>query len=203
MHLLRGHKVDCGPFSTETASSTDPMYVLLLVSRQLKVYDESDLLHIDAPSKQVCCDEYASWTAPELPHHDIPGSLVQLSMHHRYHKISRCHLLCQFLSAPLTIAVDQGLWDVEVLVEAYQYIKFPFILLTSYIVLVDTLKGQLLFLDQYSGRISHESVGYSDAVIWHSCGKKSDLNICGQKLKDLLDLVGESGWEHLVSFIKH
>jgi len=68
--------------------------------------------------------------------------------------------------------------------------------------LLDTLKGQLILLDENSDRVSHELLGNFKNFDGHGGGKKDNLGLSGEKLEDVVDGVLESGREHLIGFVE-
>lgn len=57
----------------------------------------------------------------------------------------------------------------NVVVQFDEGIEFPFFLVNSNEVLLDTVKSQLLILDENSCWLSHESFGHFENFGWHCC----------------------------------
>ena len=102
----------------------------------------------------------------------------------------------------LRVAVNDGLLDVQVGVQVEQDVHLPLVLLNGDVVLVDTLKGQVLFLHEDLRRRPHEVLGEAENIGRQRRREKANLNVGGQELEDLLDLRLESAGEHLVSLVQ-
>ena len=112
--VLGEDKVDRSSLSSESASAADSMDVVLLLHRKLIVDDETNLLHINTSSEQVCGDQDSHGTRSELLHHDFTLLLVHFSVHTSDHEVLSGHRLLQFVDSTLSIAVDNSLLDVKV-----------------------------------------------------------------------------------------
>ena len=102
----------------------------------------------------------------------------------------------------LGVAVDDGLLDIQVGVQVEQDVHLPLVLLDGDVVLVDTLKGQVLFLHEDLRRRPHEVLGEAKNIGRQSRREQANLNVGGQELEDLLDLRLEAAGEHLVSLVQ-
>jgi len=77
-------------------------------------------------------------------------------MHASDGEVLLSHALLELLDALLSVAVDEGLHDVEVGVEVDEHLDLPLLLLDRNIVLLDTFEGEVFRLDQNFGGVSHE-----------------------------------------------
>lgn len=68
--------------------------------------------------------------------------------------------------------------------------------------MLDTLKGQLITLDEDSDGISHELCGHVKDIVGKRGGDNDDLGRGRQVSVDIVDLVFETFVEQLISFIK-
>lgn len=93
--------------------------------------------------------------------------------------------------------------DVEVGVQVQEHVHLPLLLLDSDVVLVDTFEGELLVLDQNLRGVSHEVLGHTEDLWGESSGEKSDLDVAGQELEDVLNLSLEATGQHLVGLVEH
>jgi len=135
------------------------MDVVLLLKRELIVNDETDLLDIDTSGEQVSGDKHADGTRSELLHDDLSLLLVHLSVHRSDDEVLLCHSFLKGVDATLSVAVDDGLLNIEVGVKIEQHLDLPLSLLHGDVVLADTVKGEGLLLDKDLGWRPHEVLG--------------------------------------------
>lgn len=200
--ILRKNKVDGCSLSTETASTTDSVDVVLFLHGELVVDNETDLLDIDTSGEQVSGDEDTNSTGSELLHHDFTLLLVHLTVHTGDDEILFGHGALELIDSLLSVTVDDSLLDIKVGVEVKKYIHLPLVLLDGDIVLVDTFEGQVFLLDENLGRISHEMLGQTQNVGRQGGREQTNLDICWQELEDVLNLWLETTGKHLVSFVQ-
>lgn len=162
--VLGEHEVDRGSLSSESASSTDSVDVVLLLDGQLVVNHETNLLHIDSSGEKVRGDEHTHGTLSELLHHDVSLDLVHLAVHDVDDEVLLSHVLFELFDPLLGVAVDEGLVDVQVGVEVKKHLDLPLFLLHGDVVLVDTFKSELLVLDEDLGWLPHEMLGQSENI---------------------------------------
>jgi len=200
--ILGQHEVDSSTLSTVTTGSTDSVDVVLLLEGQLVVDHETNLLHINTSGKQVSGDENADGAGTELLHDNVSAELVHLTVHDGDSEVILGHRLLEFLNTLLSVTVDQGLVDVQVGVQVDENVHLPLLLLDSDVVLVDTFEGKLLVLDKNLRGVSHEMLGHTKNLRGKSCGEKSDLDVTGQELEDVLNLGLETTGQHLIGFVE-
>jgi len=201
--VLGEHKVDGGTLSTETTSTTDSVDVVLLLVGQLVVNDEADLLHIDTSSEEIGGDQDTDGTGTELLHDDVTTELVHLTVHDANGEIVLGHGLLEVLNPFLGVTVDEGLVDVQVGIQVKEHLHLPLFLLNSDVVLVDTFEGKLLVLDQNLCGVSHKVLGHGKDLRGEGGGEKSDLDVSGEELEDVLNLGLEATGQHLVSLVQN
>lgn len=136
--VLGEHKIDGGSLSSETTGTPDSVNVVLFLGRNFVVDNQTNLLNVDTTCKQVCRNEHANGSLAELAHHNLTLALLHLSVHRRHNEVLRSHRLFELLNALLSVAVDEGLVDVEIGVEIEEHLNFPLLLLDGNVVLVDT-----------------------------------------------------------------
>ena len=178
------------------------MDVVLLLERQLVVDDKADLLDVDTSGEEVGGDEHTGGSCSELLHDHVTSHLVHLSVHDGDTEVVLLHLLGQLDHSLLGVAIDEGLVDVETAVEVEQNVHLPLLLLYRDVVLLNTFEGELLVLDQDLGGIAHEVLCQLQNVHGHGRGEQSNLDLAGQVLEDVLDLLFESAGEHLVGLVE-
>jgi len=201
--VLGKDEVDGSSLSTETSSSTNSMDVVLLLDGELVVDDETNLLHINTSSKQVSGDEHADGSLSELLHDDVSLDLVHLSVHDADSEFLLSHNLLELFDSLLSVTVNESLVDVQVSVQVEEDVHLPLFLLDSDIVLSDTFKGKFLGLHQDLGRVSHEMLGKLEDVLGKGGGEEGDLDVSGEVLEDVLNLVLETAGKHLISFVEN
>jgi len=196
------HEVDGRSLSAETTSTADSMDVVLLLLGQLEVDNESDLLDIDTTGEHISGDEDTDGSRSELLHHDFTLLLVHLSVHAGDDEVLAGHAAFELVDSALSVTVDDGLVDVQVGVEVQKNVHLPLLLLDSDVVLVDTLEGEVLLLDEDLCGVPHEMLGQSQNIGRQRGREQANLNVSGQELEDVLDLTLEATGEHLVSLVQ-
>jgi len=157
--VLWQHKVDSSSLSAETTSTTNSVHVVFLAHGQLVVDNESDLLDIDTTGEQVSGDQDSGRSLTELLHDEVSLRLLHVGVHASDGEVLLSHSLFEFFDSLLSVAVDQSLHDVEVSVKVDKHLNLPLLLLHRNIVLLDSLEGKVLGLDQNLGGIAHEVLG--------------------------------------------
>jgi len=201
--VLGEDEVDGGSLLTETTGTTDSMDVVFLLEGELVVDDESDLLDIDTSSEEIGGDEDTDGTGSELLHDDVSLELVHLSVHDGDGEVLLGHALLELLDSLLGVTVDKSLVDVKVGVEVEENFHLPLLLLDGDVILVDTFEGELLVLDEDLGGVSHEMLGELKNFGREGGREEGNLDVVGEVLEDVLNLLLESAGEHLISLIEH
>lgn len=130
------------------------------------------------------------------------------------------HLLGQPVHLPPGVTEDDGLGDSDSLIQIAQGVELPLLFLNGNVELLDTLKGQLITLDEDANRVTHEFLSDFKDVSRHGSREQDDLGILGKKLEDcctirlgqklklnirghtFIDLILESTRQHLIGLIK-
>jgi len=201
--VLGEDEVDGSSLSSEATGSSNSVDVVLLLERKLVVDDESNLLHINSSSEEISGDEHTYGSGSELLHDDVSLELVHFSVHDGDGEVVFGHGLFKFFDSLLGVTVNKSLVDVKVGIQIEQNLHLPLLLLDSDVVLVNTFESELLVLDENLGGVAHEMLGELQNLIGESCGEKSNLDVSGEVLEDVLDLDLETAGQHLISFVEH
>mmetsp|Transcript_9826 Transcript_9826/g.21860 ORF Transcript_9826/g.21860 Transcript_9826/m.21860 type:complete len:325 (-) Transcript_9826:163-1137(-) len=178
------------------------MDVVLTVGGQVKVNHKRNLLHINTTGQKIGGDENAGRSRTELTHDDITFTLVHISMHARDGEVTLLHLLLQPIDLATGVAVDNGLGDGESLVQITKSVELPLLPLHSNVELLDTLKGQLILLDEDPDRIPHETLSDLQHIQGHGSREKAHLHRFRKELKNIINLILEPTRKHLISLIQ-
>ena len=197
-----GDEVDSDSLSSEPARSTDSVDVLGSVGGQVVVDDQVHLLDVDTSAQEIGRDEDAGRARTELLHHVHTLRHLHVAADARNHELVLGQLVGQLLDALLPVGEDHALRNDHVLVELDQGAELLAVLLKGDVELLDTVKGELLVLDEDLDWVLHELVGHLDDLWWHGCREEADLDVVGQVLENLTDLVDKASAEHLVSLVQ-
>jgi len=200
--VLVGHEVDGDSLATETSATSDSVDVVLKVARQIVVDHKRHLLHVDTTSEQVSGDEDSARASSELVEDDITLLLANVTMRGGHSVVAIAHLLSEVVDLAACVAEDNGLSDVECVVEIAEGIQFPLFAVHGDVKLLDTLKGKLITLheDAYWG--VHETLSDLERLGRHGGREKSDLGAGGEGLENVIDLVLETTGKHLIGLIE-
>jgi hypothetical protein len=187
-----GNKIDGHTLSSKTTTTTNTMDVVLAVGRQVVVDDQGDLLDIDATSQQVSGNKNTRRPRSELLHDQITLVLVHISMHGRHSEVTSSELLSEPINLSTGVAEDNSLRDGDSLVQVRQGIEFPFLFFDCNVKLLDTLQGQLSFLDKDADRVAHELGGDLQDVLGHRGRKQDNLSRLRKELENVVDLLRET-----------
>ena len=202
-NISLGEEVDGNTLTTETAGTTDTVDVVLTVCGQVEVDDQGDLLDIDTTGQKVGGDEDTGRTGAELAHDDVTLALVHVSVHAGDGEVSLLHLLLEPVDLPPGVAVYDGLGDGERLVEIAEGVELPLLAIDGDVELLDTLEGELVLLDEDADGVAHESLGDLEDVEGHGRREEADLDLLGEELEDVIDLILETAGKHLVGLVEH
>jgi hypothetical protein len=179
------------------------MDVVLAVGGQVVVDDKGDLLDIDTTGKQVSSDEDTGRSGTELLHDDVTLGLVHVAVHGGDGEVTGSELVGEPVDLPAGVAEDDSLGDGDGLVQVGEGVELPVLLLNGNVELLDTFEGQLVLLDQDADGVAHELGGDLEDVLGHGSGQENDLGRLGQKLEDVVDLLGETARQHLVGLVEN
>ena len=179
-----------------------PMNVVLTVVGKIVVDDEGDLLDVNAAGQEIGGDEDTGGAGAELAHDEVPALLVHVAVHGGDGEVAALHLLGEPVDLAASVAEDDGLGDGEGLVEVAKGVELPVLALDRDVKLLDTLKGELVALDEDTDGVAHELLGDLEDLNGHGGGEEDDLDTGGDELEDLVDLVLEAPGEHLVGLVE-
>lgn len=200
--VLGGDEVDGNTLSAESSTSTNSMDVVLSVGGQVEVDDQRNLLDIDTSGKQIGSDEDSRRTGSESLHNDISLRLLGLTVHGGDGEVSLGQSLGQVVDLSSGVAENDGLRNVDGLVEIAQNLKLVGLLLNINVELLDTFKGQLILLDKNSDGVSHELAGDVEDLSGHGGRQQNGLGGLGEGGEDIVDGVLELSRKHLIGLIK-
>ena len=175
------------------------MNVVLTVGGEIVVDDEGNLLNVDTTGQKISGDQDTRRTRSELLHNQITLSLVHVTVHSRNGEITGSELVGEPVDLSAGVAEDDSLGDSDSLIQIGEGIQLPLLLLDSNVELLDTFKGKLVLLDENANGVTHEAGGDLKNVLGHGSGEKDNLGRLGKELEDVVDLVGETTLNKLVS----
>ena len=200
--VILGDKVDGHTLASETAGTTDAVEVVLGLGGEVKVDDEGHLLDVDTTSEKVGGDEDAGGAGAELAHDDVAGVLVHVTVRGGDGEVAGAHLIREPVNLAAGVGEDDRLGDGERLVEIAQGVELPLLLVHVDVELLDTLEGQLVALHENAHRLRHELSGNLQRLGGHRRGEDANLDLGGEQLEDVVDLVLETAAEHLVRLVE-
>mmetsp|Transcript_39530 Transcript_39530/g.86102 ORF Transcript_39530/g.86102 Transcript_39530/m.86102 type:complete len:348 (+) Transcript_39530:319-1362(+) len=201
--IILANEVNSHTLTTETTGTTDTMEVVLGLCGKVVVNHERHLLHIDTAGQQIGGDQHARGAGAELAHDDVTSVLVHVTVGGRHGMVARPHLVGQPVHLAPGVGEDHALCDGKRLVEIAQSVQLPLLTLNVHVELLDTLKGQLVTLHENAHRLAHELAGDLQRLRGHGGGEHAHLQLGGQQLEDVVDLVLETARKHLIGLIKH
>ena len=104
---------------------------------------------------------------------------------------------------PPCVAENDSLSDCQCIVEIAECIEFPVFLLHSNEELLDTLKRQLITLDENANGVCHELRCHLQNIIGQRGAEKDDLSCGGKVSVDIVNLVLEPLVQEFVCLVKH
>mmetsp|Transcript_754 Transcript_754/g.1342 ORF Transcript_754/g.1342 Transcript_754/m.1342 type:complete len:377 (-) Transcript_754:77-1207(-) len=178
------------------------MEVVLGLCGEIVVDDERHLLHVDTTGEKVRGDEHAGGAGAELAHDDVTGVLVHVSVGGGHGVVASPHLVGQPVDLTPGVSEDNALCDGQRLVEIAQGVQLPLLALHVHVELLDTLEGQLVTLHENAHRLAHELAGDLKSLWGHSGREHAHLQLGGEQLEDVVDLVLEPAGKHLISLVE-
>lgn len=200
---VTGHdEVDGDTLSTETSGTSDSVDVALLLEGEIVVDDQVDLVDIDTTGKHIGGDEHSGGTRSERSHDQVTVLLGHFSVHGRNGHVLFSELLFEFFDSLLGVAVDDSLGDFDVVVQFNQSVELPFFSIKCNVELLDTIEGKVVVLHKDDSGVTHELLGDFENFRSHGGREEGDLDVVGELLEDLVDLVLETSSEHFVGFVE-
>jgi hypothetical protein len=202
LRVAGGDEVDGHSLASEPPRSADSVDVLGSVGGQVVVDDEVDLLDVDAPAEQIGGDEDAGGAGPELLHDVDPLRHLHVARNAGHHELVLGQLVGQLLHALLAVGEHHALRNHHVLVQLDQRTELLTVLLQGNVELLDTVEGELLVLHQDLHGVLHELLSHLDDLGRHGGREEADLDVGGERLEDLSDLVDKAAAEHLIGLVE-
>jgi len=200
--VLGGDEVDSDTLPSETSRSTDSVNVVLQVAREILVDDERHLLHIDTPGQKIGGDENTAGSGTELVQDDVTLLLANVTVSGRNGELLGPHSVREPVDLAAGVAEDDGLGDVERVVEIAESVELPLLLVDVDVELLDTFECQLITLHEDANGLVHELLSDLEGFGRHGGGEETDLSPLGEKAEDVVDLVLESAGKHLIGLIE-
>mmetsp|Transcript_3805 Transcript_3805/g.11859 ORF Transcript_3805/g.11859 Transcript_3805/m.11859 type:complete len:432 (+) Transcript_3805:100-1395(+) len=199
--LARG-EVDGHTLAAKAARAADAVQVVLRLGGQVVVNHKRHLLHVDAAREQVGGDEHARRARAELAHDDVARVLVHVSMGGRHGVVATAHLVGEPVHLAARVAENHALRDGQRLVEVAQRVELPLLAVDVHVELLDTLQSELVALHQNAHRLVHELARDLQRLGRHGRREHANLQVGGQQLEDVVDLILEPTAEHLVGLVQ-
>lgn len=201
--VISSDEVDGNTLPAESATTTDTVNVVLTVGGQIVVDDQGNLLNIDTTGEKISGDENTRRSRAELFHDDIALSLLHVTVHGRNGEVASSELVSEPVDLSASVAEDDSLGNGDSLVQVGKGVELPLLLLNSNVELLDTFKRKLGLLDQDTDGVAHELGGNLEHILRHGGGEENNLGRLGKKLEDVVDLLGETTGQHLVSLVQN
>lgn len=112
------------------------------------------------------------------------------------------HLLGQPVDLSAGVTENDGLCDVQGVVEIAESLELPLFTLDGDVELLDSFKSKFISLDQDLNGVVHELLGDFKGFWWHGSREETDLNAGWQEGEDVVDLVLETSGEHFIGFVE-
>jgi len=201
--ILLGNEVDGNTLATEATRTSDSVDVVLEVTGQIVVDDEGHLLHINTTGKKIGGDQNSAGTSTELVQDDVTLLLANISVSGGDGVVSGSHLVGEVVDLAASVAEDNGLSDVQGIVQVAKSVQFPLLTVYGDVELLDTFEGELISLDEDANGAVHETLSDLKSLLGHGGGEKSNLSAWGQSLEDVIDLILETAGKHFISLVEH
>lgn len=195
-------EVDGDTLSTETSRTSNSVNVGLLADGEIVVDDQVNLVDIDTTGEHVGGDEHSGSTRSERSHDEVTFGLLHFTVHGGDGHVLFSKSGFKFFDSLLGVAVDNSLGNFDVVVKLNEGIELPFFSVEGNVELLNTVEGKIVVLDQDDSGVSHELLGDFKNFRSHGSGEQSDLDVVGELLEDLVDLVLETSSEHLISLVE-
>lgn len=142
-----GDNVDSDSLSSESTRTSDSVDIGFLFLGKIVIDDQRNLLDVDSSGEQIGGNKDSDFSLSELLHDLISLFLWGLSVHHLESESVLLELLGDGISISLLIDVDDGLLNLDVLVELLESWVLPGFLLDGNEELLDTVKSEVFVLD--------------------------------------------------------
>lgn len=112
------------------------------------------------------------------------------------------HLLGQPVDLSAGVTENDGLCDVQGVVEIAEGLELPLFTLDGDVELLNSFKSEFVSLDQNLNGVVHELLGDFKGFWWHGSREETNLNAGWQHGEDVVDLVLETSGEHFIGFVE-
>lgn len=127
--VARGDEVDRDSLAAETTRATNAVDVVLAVGGEVEVDDQGDLLDVDAAGQEIGGDEDAGGAGPEVAHDVLSLLHLHVAVGGGHGEVPLGHLLGEPVDLAPGVAVDDGLRDLEGVVQVAEGVELPLLLL--------------------------------------------------------------------------
>eukprot|EP00005_Dracoamoeba_jomungandri_P004210 CAMPEP_0174258956 /NCGR_PEP_ID=MMETSP0439-20130205/7864_1 /TAXON_ID=0 /ORGANISM="Stereomyxa ramosa, Strain Chinc5" /LENGTH=321 /DNA_ID=CAMNT_0015342659 /DNA_START=11 /DNA_END=976 /DNA_ORIENTATION=- len=187
--------------ATKATRAADAMNIILLGAREVIIDDHRDLLDVNTPREEVRRDQHPSVSCPKLVHNSSAFGGVHGAMSLGDGEVVEGHAVGEGLDATAGGAEDDGLGDVDVLVEVAEGLVLPPLLFAVDVELVYPLQRQFLFFHQYVQRLPHEPPRYFQEFCWQCRREQRYLHCLWEGLEDQSNYFLEFLGQHFVSLV--
>ena len=201
LHVALRHEVDRNTLAPVTATTTNTVQVVLLVRGQVVVDDDIHVVHVDTAGHEVRRHEHTRAAALEHGHHLLALALRHLGVHRRHGVVVAVQLLSDPVDLAARVHEDHGLRNRHGLVQVHQRVQLV-LLLDGDEELLDTLQRQAVALHQNARGVAHELLGDVEHLLRHRGREQRHLDVLGQELEDVVNLLREALGEHLVGLVQ-
>lgn len=202
-HILASNEVDGDTLATESSRSTDTVDVVLTIARQVVVDDQADLLYINTTRPHIRRNQHTAVALSEVLHNAVTLLLWHIAVHAADGEVGLAHLVGKPVHLASSVAEDDGLGNSQGIVEIAECVELPFLLFDGDKVLLQTLEGQLVTLDENAHGVCHELGGHVQHIVGQCGGDDNDLGRRREVSVYIVDLLPESLVEQLVGFIEY
>jgi len=201
-NIFGGDEVDGDSLSSESATTTNSVNVVLQISGKVVIDDQGYLLDIDTTSKKVSGDQNSTGTSSELIEDEISLFHGDITVGGRDGEITGSHLVGQPVDLSSRIAENYSLSDVQRIVEITQGIQLPFFFLHTDVKLLNTLQSELISLDEDLDWVVHELLRNFQCIRRHGGREQANLDAGWQAGENVVDLILETPREHFIGLIQ-
>lgn len=203
LDVVVGNKIDCDSLSSETSRSSDSVNVVLEILWEIVVDDKGNLMDINSTSQKIGGDENTGRSSSKLSQDNITILLSDVSVSGGDSEVLSAHSVGEVIDLSSGVTEDDGLGNVEGIVQVAKGIQFPVFPFNGNIKLFNSFQGQFVSLDQNSNWLVHESSGDLQSFWGHGGRENSDLGLAWENLEDIVHLVLESSGKHFVGFVEN
>lgn len=124
MNLIGRNQINCNSSLTESTTSTDSMNIVLLISRQLIIDNQTHLMNVDSSRGQISTDQNTTSSGLEFCHDFNSLFHRHFPVNTGHYELFLFHLLCQFFTFFFRIDINKALIDINVSENFDQRVEF-------------------------------------------------------------------------------